>query len=823
MSAPEAVPVTARGYRVLTVRMWVDTALIVLLGIIAALGFAPTFGGAGFLLPSIGGLVVGSAVALTCAALRFSPVTTALVAIVAFYLFGSALAVPGSGLVGFLPSLQSLADLSIGAVYGWADLLTLLTPVGAPAYIAVVPYLASLITGFVSVTLATRWLTARPRTAPRAIVVLIAPVMLYLVATLTGTHESFLAPLRGVVFAVVALVWIGWTRIPSDQASASATRALFTRKLAGTAIVVAGSVVVGVVAGAVAAPADDQRFVLRDQVIPPFDPAVYPSPLSAFRSFSKLHADDVLFTVDGLEEGQVIRLATMDSFTGKLWNVAGAEVATAGSGSFGLVSGELAPPSLLESDDSASITITIEDYEGVWMPSVGYATLIEFDSGTDGADRLRYNSETGTAVLTQGLDEGDTYTVDAALQEVFPAAALDDAVPASVALPAPADVPDLVLSAGSTYISEASAETPYDKVAALTAGLVDAGYLVRGLDSDPVLSSAGHGADRLHTMFDNDYLFGDEEQYSSALALMVRDLGYPARVVIGFKPETANGDEIEVRGTDVTAWVEVAFEGYGWLVFDPTPDKSNVPQDQIPKPRSQPQPQTVQPPLSEDDEDDLLTDVTIDNEPEPDPQGPLIPAWVFTVVGSVSIPLAVFFVPMLVIAVLKGRRARRRRTTGLPARQAAGAWDELVDIYTELGYRAPRKATRLQLASTFEQQFRDQLAQRTRERDAAAAKLAASGRAATPALAELPTIPGLRSLAVASDEAVFSGRPLAASEVEALWGQSVGAVRAARASVSWVRRQVSRFRIRPRKDLVETLLPPELISVPRQREGVLTR
>ncbi len=822
MSAAEPLRVTARGYRMLTARTWVDTGLIVLLGVVASMGFEPLFGGVGYFLPSVGGLLVGASVALACAVLRLPALTTALVTVVAYYLLGSLFAVPASALIGFVPTLQSLAELSIGAVYGWADLLTLITPVGAPAYVAVVPYLASLVVCFVSVTLASRWLTSRERTPARAAVVLTGPVLLYLFSTLSGTHDAYLAGVRGIVFAVIALVWIGWSRMPSDQASAAATRALFTRKLSGTAILVAGSAVVGIIGGVVAAPADDQRFVLRDQVIPPFDPAVYPSPLSAFRSFSKLHADDVLFTVDGLEEGQVIRLAAMDSFTGKLWNVAGADVATAGSGSFSLVSGELPPPTLLESDESAEVTITIEDYQGVWMPSIGYPTSIEFDDSTPGADRLRYNTETGTVVLTRGLDEGDSYTVDADLQTLYSAEDLDSATPAPVVLPAPANVPDLVLSAGSDYVSTAAAETPYEKVAALTRGLIDDGYLVRGLDSDPVLSSAGHGADRLHTMFDNDYLFGDEEQYSSALALMVRDLGYPARVVVGFKPETADGDEIEVHGSDVTAWVEVAFDSYGWVAFDPTPEKSNVPQDQIPKPRSQPQPQTVQPPLDQADDDDLLTDVTIDDTPPP-PTPTSIPGWVYTLIGSVSIPLVLFFVPMVVIAALKVRRARRRRTAGAPDRQAAGAWEELVDIYTELGYRAPRKASRQQLATTFEQQFRDQLVQRRREVDAAAARTAASGRPEAGPAAQLPTIPGLHELAVASDEAVFSGRALAATEVEALWGQSVGAVRAARASVSWARRQVSRFRIRPRRDLVEALLPQELVTAPRQIGGVYSR
>jgi 8-oxo-dGTP pyrophosphatase MutT (NUDIX family) len=87
-------------------------------------------------------------------------------------------------------------------------------------------------------------------------------------------------------------------------------------------------------------------------------------------------------------------------------------------------------------------------------------------------------------------------------------------------------------------------------------------------------------------------MIGDEEQYASAFALMARSLGYPARVVMGFAPEVPDGGgTVTVTGDDVTAWVEVAFDGVGWVPFAPTPDETDIPQDQVPKPQSEPQPQ----------------------------------------------------------------------------------------------------------------------------------------------------------------------------------------------------------------------------------------
>ncbi|MDA8234428.1 MAG: transglutaminaseTgpA domain-containing protein [Clostridia bacterium] len=60
--------------------------------------------------------------------------------------------------------------------------------------------------------------------------------------------------------------------------------------------------------------------------------------------------------------------------------------------------------------------------------------------------------------------------------------------------------------------------------------------------------------------------------HASAMTVMMRSLGYPARWVTGFTTGTWN-DEIqafEVRNSDAHAWVEVYFEGYGWVPFEPT-------------------------------------------------------------------------------------------------------------------------------------------------------------------------------------------------------------------------------------------------------------
>ena len=67
------------------------------------------------------------------------------------------------------------------------------------------------------------------------------------------------------------------------------------------------------------------------------------------------------------------------------------------------------------------VEITIDNYDDVWIPSVGYLTDLQFTSGSaeNDGDNLRYNNSTGTAVLTSGLSKGDSYTLDAIGQRVI--------------------------------------------------------------------------------------------------------------------------------------------------------------------------------------------------------------------------------------------------------------------------------------------------------------------------------------------------------------------------------------------------------------------
>lgn len=133
----------------------------------------------------------------------------------------------------------------------------------------------------------------------------------------------------------------------------------------------------------------------------------------------------------------------------------------------------------------------------------------------------------------------------------------------------------------------ADAKTPYDKVKSIEAYL----QTTFKYTNRPDLSK-GRSED-----FVDRFLFEIQEgycdYYSSAMAVMVRSLGLPARWVKGFKPgihelllmspgadgvleqvirnlpSDAEGTYV-VRNSDAHSWVEVFFPGYGWLPFEPT-------------------------------------------------------------------------------------------------------------------------------------------------------------------------------------------------------------------------------------------------------------
>ncbi len=105
----------------------------------------------------------------------------------------------------------------------------------------------------------------------------------------------------------------------------------------------------------------------------------------------------------------------------------------------------------------------------------------------------------------------------------------------------------------------------YDKARAIEAYLhANYGYtldLPTAMPDDPI------------AYFLLDLRRGHCEFFASSMAVMLRSLGIPTRLVNGFLQGSFNdlSGQYTVRASDAHTWVEVYFPTYGWVSFDPTP------------------------------------------------------------------------------------------------------------------------------------------------------------------------------------------------------------------------------------------------------------
>ena len=132
-----------------------------------------------------------------------------------------------------------------------------------------------------------------------------------------------------------------------------------------------------------------------------------------------------------------------------------------------------------------------------------------------------------------------------------------------------ADIENLAAS----IVAGAHASNPYDKAKAIEA------YFRSGQFAYTLTPPAAPTGVRPLDYFLFDSRRGYCEDFSTAMAVMLRTLHIPVRQVSGFG--LGNYDERTHRylvgATDAHTWVEVYFNGFGWIPFEPTPDGANFP------------------------------------------------------------------------------------------------------------------------------------------------------------------------------------------------------------------------------------------------------
>jgi hypothetical protein len=228
------------------------------------------------------------------------------------------------------------------------------------------------------------------------------------------------------------------------------------------------------------------------------------------------------------------------------------------------------------------------------------------------------------------------------------------------------------------------------------------GYISHGLGEDEPPSRSGHSLDRVAELFGEGRMIGDAEQYAVAAAIMATRLGFPARVVFGFAPEAAGaGDVVAVRGSDVSAWIEVDTAQYGWVAVDPVPPIRPIPEEepQDPTPVSRPE-SIVPPPLDrpETREDPSESDTSAEEPVVPDTTLEVL-LQTLRITGLVLLVILLALSPFLLVVGAKARRRYLRRSADTTLARIRGGWDEFSDLVVDHGLAPPPAATRAEFAA----------------------------------------------------------------------------------------------------------------------------
>ena len=684
MSAPAAeLELGSRGPEVPWHRPAAAGAVVVAI-LLALTPLIPVFASSAMVRTAVVAAVLGAGLAWVATWAKWTPLVTAAAGLGVYLVAGLAVVSPpweaGRSLVGGLRTLLT------GPVTSWKNVLTLSPPFGAEPRALVLVWFLVLSATLLAVSLALRSHGGTTRAAAYAGIV---PVLLLGLTLIVADHATWWPLVAGAVIAVLAVLTAG-----------IGARSIAWRRPAALATLIAVPLAAGIAVPMVLA-AD--RTVVRDSMEPPWDPASHESPLSTYRGFINAETTPQI-TLSELPAGARVRLATMDTYDGVVWSVStSSRTGEAASGEFRRFVSER---DVSVTGDDVSIDVTINKLTGVWLPTVGDTRMIQTPDAAM-REALRFNPAIGTAADIDGVTEGQTYTLDA----VLPTAA-DDETLSGVAVDSvrlgPADrIPEIVGVIAREWT--AGANTPLAQARALEENF-QAGWYSDGAgeSAGEVPSPAGHGVDRMLSLLDSEAMVGNAEQYASAMALMARDLGLPSRVVMGFTaPELPEGAEapaeVVMLGENIDAWVEIAFQGYGWVAFDPTPDRSKLPspeqmpdtpeeKPQVSQPRPTP-PAPTQPPAPS----------TSDARPAEEPDEPeAVSIWprVLMISGISLGTLLLLSSPWMLIAVLKSRRRRARRRNPDPRQRVIGAWDEVEAMLTDMRQPKEVSATRLETAES---------------------------------------------------------------------------------------------------------------------------
>jgi hypothetical protein len=267
-----------------------------------------------------------------------------------------------------------------------------------------------------------------------------------------------------------------------------------------------------------------------------------------------------LFTVKS-REASYWRFVTLDTFNGRLWTAQNLDGSNGKSVEVGPLPGatDLHPPGARLLDQH----FTFDRLSQPWLPAAPDPVSVQLP------EQAKYDQAAAQLVAPNGTSTGYRYevvsrTVTPAPEILKGFTSLDSAEARRyLALP---DLPPEVAQIAHKLAD--AAPTPYEKVLAIQSYLRTFRYDER--------VPAGHDVNDILYFLTTTHA-GFCEQFAGSMAVLLRTLGIPARVAVGFTPGQydSRNDLFRVSAKNAHAWVEVLFPQYGWLAFEPTPTRAN--------------------------------------------------------------------------------------------------------------------------------------------------------------------------------------------------------------------------------------------------------
>lgn len=328
-----------------------------------------------------------------------------------------------------------------------------------------------------------------------------------------------------------------------------------------------------------------------------------------------------------------------------------------------------------------------------------------------GPDDLRWVPETSTLVTVDGnLETGDTIDIVSAAPRLDAVRLVEatsiepgDTIYTSV----PTDLPEVVAATARQLAGDAT--STFDTAMTLQAWFQT--QFEYSLEVQP-----GHGNSAIES-FLRDRV-GYCEQFAGTYAAMMRTLGIPSRVAVGFTSGVALGDgEFSVLGRNAHAWPEVWFDDVGWVAFEPTPGRGAPNAESYTGITPQ---QDTSAGVGDLENAELTPPTTLPSGPTGDQPGLEIPDFPDPAVGDLQsgttgpgsdggAPWVWLGVAALLVAALAApgvvRFLRRRRRAQSIDQQVADAWRRATDAVAAVGVPLRPSDTPFEVAASTARAF----------------------------------------------------------------------------------------------------------------------